>query len=72
MNEFHKRGHEGVGSGIALSYSGVADGSAVTTMPYISLDITDKDAVLNTVKSKLVENGFKPLSTWQDAVRRYL
>lgn len=23
-------------------------------------------------KSKLVENGFKPLPTWQDAVRRYL
>lgn len=23
-------------------------------------------------KRKLVENGFKPLPTWQDAVRRYL
>ena len=23
-------------------------------------------------KSKLVENGFKPLPTWQDAVARYL
>ena len=23
-------------------------------------------------KSKLVENGFKPLPTWQNAVRRYL
>ena len=23
-------------------------------------------------KSKLVENGFEPLPTWQDAVRRYL
>lgn len=23
-------------------------------------------------KSKLVENGFKPLSIWQDAIRRYL
>ena len=50
MNELHKRGHEGVGSDIAPSYAGVADGSAVTTMPYVSLDITDREAVLNTVK----------------------
>ena len=50
MNELHKRGHEGVGSDIADVYAGVADGSAVTTMPYVSLDITDRDAVLNTVK----------------------
>lgn len=45
MNELHKRGHEGVGSDLAASYSGIADGSAVTTMPYVSLDITDKSAV---------------------------
>ena len=45
MNELHKRGHEGVGSDLAPAYSGVADGSAITTMPYVSLDITDKAAV---------------------------
>ncbi|MGN0735049.1 MAG: dTDP-4-dehydrorhamnose reductase [Anaerovoracaceae bacterium] len=45
INELNKRGHEGVGSDIAGEYSGVADGSAVTTMPYVGLDITDKDAV---------------------------
>ena len=50
MNELHKRGHEGVGSDIAPLYAGIADGSAVTTMPYVSLDITVRDAVLNTVK----------------------
>lgn len=50
MNELHKRGHEGVGSDIVDVYSGVADGSAVTTMPYVFLDITDRYAVLNTVK----------------------
>lgn len=50
MNELHKRGYEGVGSDITNIYSGVADGSAVTTMPYVSLDITDRAAVLNTVK----------------------
>lgn len=45
MNELHKRGHAGVGSDIAPAYSGVADGSAVTEMPYVSLDITDRQAV---------------------------
>lgn len=45
MNELYKRGHEGVGSDLAPVYSGIADGSAVTTMPYASLDITDKSAV---------------------------
>ena len=45
MNELYKRGHEGVGSDIAEAYAGVADGSPVTTMPYVSLDITDKETV---------------------------
>ena len=31
-------------------YSGIDDGSAVTTMPYISLDITDKEAVSRVIK----------------------
>lgn len=45
MNELAKRGYEGVGSDIQPTYSGVADSSAVTAMPYVHLDITDKDAV---------------------------
>lgn len=45
MNELLKRGFEGVGSDIQEVYSGVADGSAVTTAPYVQLDITDKTAV---------------------------
>ena len=45
MNELLKRGHEGVGSDIQEVYSGVADDSAVTTAPYVQLDITDKAAV---------------------------
>ncbi len=45
MNELAKRGFEGVGSDIAPQYSGAADGSAVTTMPYEQLDITDAAAV---------------------------
>ena len=45
MNELYKRGYDGIGSDIALVYSGIADGSPVTTMPYVSLDITDRAAV---------------------------
>jgi len=45
MNELAKRGHTGVGTDMAPQYSGVADGSAVTTMPYVQLDITDSAAV---------------------------
>ncbi len=45
MNELAKRGYKGVGSDIAEEYSGVRDGSAVTGMPYVPLDITDAEAV---------------------------
>ena len=45
MNELAKRGYEGVGSDLAPVYNGVSDGTAVVNMPYISLDITDADAV---------------------------
>lgn len=45
MNELAKRGIEGIGSDVAQTYSGVQDGSAVCTMAYHQLDITDKDAV---------------------------
>lgn len=50
MNELHKRGHEGIGSDIAPQYSGAQDGSAVTTMPYIQLDITDASAVSRVLR----------------------
>ena len=40
MNELKKRGYEGIGSDLAPEYAGVQDGSAVTTMPYVPLDIT--------------------------------
>jgi dTDP-4-dehydrorhamnose reductase len=45
MNELAKRGLFGIGSDIAPEYGGVADGSAVTAMPYVPLDITDASAV---------------------------
>ena len=45
MNELAKRGHEGIGSDIMPEYAGAADGTAVTSMPYVQLDITDGEAV---------------------------
>ena len=41
MNELEKRGIEGIGSDLAPGYSGIPDGSAVTKMPSVSLDITN-------------------------------
>jgi len=49
MNELAARGHEGIGSDIAPAYAGVADGSAVTRMPYVQLDITDEAAVSRVI-----------------------
>lgn len=49
MNELAKRGYEGIGSDIAPQYSGVQDGTAVTTMPYLPMDITDAAAVEKTL-----------------------
>ena len=49
MNELAARGYEGTGSDLAPAYAGIPDGSAVTSMPYVSLDITDREAVLRTV-----------------------
>ena len=50
MNEIQKRNYEGIGSDLAEQYAGVADGFAVTTMTYVSLDITDKDAVMKVIQ----------------------
>jgi dTDP-4-dehydrorhamnose reductase len=49
MNELSKRGFDGIGSDIAQSYSGIEDNSSVTRMPYVQLDITDKQSVENII-----------------------
>lgn len=57
MNELHKRGYEGVGSDLAPEYSGIANGSAVTKMAYIPMDITNAQMVrdvLGQVKPDVV------------------
>lgn len=50
MNELNKRVNESVGSYITPSYVEVADGSVVTTLPNMALDITYKETVINTIK----------------------
>ena len=50
MNELEKRNHEGIGSDLAEAYSGIADGSAVTGMPYVQLDITNREEVLSKIR----------------------
>ena len=51
MNELAKRGYTGVGTDLAESYSGIQDGSYVTMAEYVSLDITNSEAVMNTIKT---------------------
>lgn len=50
VNELERRNHESVGSDIQENYGGVSDGTAVTTVPYVQLDITDRDAVIRTIE----------------------
>ncbi len=45
VNEFTSRGYKAIGSDITCEYSGISDGSAVTTAPYVQLDITDPEQV---------------------------
>ena len=49
MNELSCRGYEGIGSDLAPAYSGLQDGTPVTSMPYLSLDITDREAVMREI-----------------------
>ncbi|HCR67983.1 MAG TPA: dTDP-4-dehydrorhamnose reductase [Erysipelotrichaceae bacterium] len=51
MNELASRGYTGVGTDLAESYSGIQDGTYVTMAEYVSLDITNSEAVMNTIKS---------------------
>ena len=63
MNELAKRGHEGVGSDLAAEYSGIADGSVVTKMPYVSMDITDAAAV-ETVLQEIKPDAVVHCAAW--------
>ena len=50
VNELDRRAHESIGSDIQAVYSGVNDGSAVVTAPYVQMDITDGAAVNKTIE----------------------
>ena len=63
MNELNKRGYEGVGSDLAPQYSGIQDGTAVTTMPYVSVDITDAAAVEKAITEAGVD-GVVHCAAW--------
>ena len=57
VNELVSRGHTAIGSDIAPQYSGLQDGTAVCSAPYVQLDITDPVAVetaLQTAKPDAV------------------
>ena len=50
MNELAKRNIEGIGTDLVAEYAGVQDGTAVTKMPYVPMDLTDAEAVKKTVE----------------------
>ena len=63
MNELARRGHRGVGSDIAPVYSGIADGSAVTEMPYVPMDITN-DAQVRQVMDDVRPDAVIHCAAW--------
>ena len=63
MNDLAARDHIGIGSDLKKTYSGVEDGSPVTSMPYISLDITNEEAV-NQVLSAVRPDAVIHCAAW--------
>lgn len=51
MNELAGRGYVGIGSDVKEVYSGISDGTAVETMPYMQMDITDAVSVRRVLES---------------------
>ena len=45
VNELAKRNHEIVGSDVATEYNGITNDETTKNMPYVSMDITDKESV---------------------------
>lgn len=77
MNELHKRGYEGIGTDLAPEYSGIQDGSPVTKMPYVSLDITNASTVadiLSEIKPDAVIHcaGWTAVDAAEDADKQAL
>ena len=51
MNELASRGYTGIGTDLAETYSGIQDGSYVTKVEYMPLDITNADDVMKTIQN---------------------
>lgn len=60
MLELHFRGHEAIGSGSGSAYRGE---DAVSALPYVQLDITDREAVAQTL-SELHPDAVVHCSAW--------
>lgn len=63
VNELAGRGHKPIGSDIAPEYSGIQDGTAVTTAHYVQLDITDEAAVSH-VLAKIKPDAVIHCAAW--------
>lgn len=63
VNELERRNHESIGSDIQPVYSGVQDTSAVVNVPYIQLDITDREAVKKVI-SDLKPDAIVHCAAW--------
>ena len=63
VNELIQRGCTSIGSDLAKKYMGVDDKTAVTTAPYIQLDITDQVAV-NTVIEAVHPDAIIHCAAW--------
>lgn len=50
VNNAMSRGYDVYGSDIQPVYLGVADGSSVTSVPYVQLDITDREGVISVIE----------------------
>ena len=51
VNELAKRNYEIVGSDVAPEYNGIVNDEVTKNMEYVSMDITDKEAVNNIIES---------------------
>lgn len=51
INELIKRGHSVISSDITESYSGANDETSVVTAPYMKMDITNSEEVVDVIKS---------------------
>ena len=63
MNELARRGHTGIGSDIAPVYSGAQDATAVASMPYLQMDITDQESV-NKIITEVKPDALIHCAAW--------